>query len=66
MTAQSASLMVIFGATGDLAQRMLLPSLFALDADGLDQEIGLEALEVTPDPSLAAALPDLPPTLVIA
>lgn len=35
----------------------------ALDADGLDQEIGLEALEVTPDPSLAAALPDLPPTL---
>ncbi len=35
----------------------------ALDADGLDQEIGLEALEVTPDPSLAAALPDLPQTL---
>lgn len=26
---------VIFGATGDLAQRMLFPSLFNLDADGL-------------------------------
>jgi len=27
--------LLLFGATGDLAQRMLLPSLFALDADGL-------------------------------
>jgi glucose-6-phosphate 1-dehydrogenase len=27
--------LLIFGATGDLAQRMLLPSLCALDADGL-------------------------------
>src|ERR1700757_2599338 len=27
--------MVIFGATGDLAARMLLPSLYHLDADGL-------------------------------
>ena len=34
MTAQSASLMVIFGATGDLAQRMLLPSLYGLQRDG--------------------------------
>jgi glucose-6-phosphate 1-dehydrogenase len=25
--------LVLFGATGDLAQRMLLPSLFALHAD---------------------------------
>ncbi len=29
------STIVIFGATGDLAQRMLFPSLFNLDADGL-------------------------------
>ncbi|MFI4934010.1 MAG: glucose-6-phosphate dehydrogenase [Caulobacterales bacterium] len=27
--------LVIFGATGDLAERMLLPSLYFLDADGL-------------------------------
>jgi glucose-6-phosphate 1-dehydrogenase len=27
--------LVIFGATGDLAARMLLPSLYFLDADGL-------------------------------
>src|ERR1700744_2456159 len=27
--------LVIFGATGDLAARMLLPSLYHLDADGL-------------------------------
>jgi glucose-6-phosphate 1-dehydrogenase len=27
--------LLLFGATGDLAQRMLLPSLFGLDADGL-------------------------------
>jgi glucose-6-phosphate 1-dehydrogenase len=26
---------VIFGATGDLARRMLFPSLYFLDADGL-------------------------------
>ncbi len=35
MPAQPASLLVIFGATGDLAQRMLLPSLFGLSRDGL-------------------------------
>ena len=29
------STIVIFGATGDLAQRMLFPSLYNLDADGL-------------------------------
>lgn len=33
MTAKSG--MIIFGATGDLALRMLLPSLYGLDADGL-------------------------------
>ena len=27
--------LVLFGATGDLARRMLLPSLYGLDADGL-------------------------------
>jgi glucose-6-phosphate 1-dehydrogenase len=33
MTAPGA--FVIFGATGDLARRMLFPSLYFLDADGL-------------------------------
>ncbi len=31
----SADRLLLFGATGDLARRMLLPSLCALDADGL-------------------------------
>jgi glucose-6-phosphate 1-dehydrogenase len=35
MPPQPASLLTIFGATGDLAQRMLLPSLYGLQADGL-------------------------------
>lgn len=35
MSAQAANLLVIFGATGDLAQRMLLPSLYGLHRDGL-------------------------------
>jgi glucose-6-phosphate 1-dehydrogenase len=30
-----ADTLLLFGATGDLAQRMLLPSLYGLDADGL-------------------------------
>jgi len=30
-----ASTLLMFGATGDLAQRMLLPSLYGLDSDGL-------------------------------
>jgi glucose-6-phosphate 1-dehydrogenase len=30
-----ASTLLLFGATGDLARRMLLPSLYGLDADGL-------------------------------
>src|SRR3954469_9843984 len=29
------STLVMFGATGDLARRMLLPSLYGLDSDGL-------------------------------
>ena len=35
MPIQAASNLVIFGATGDLAQRMLLPSLCGLERDGL-------------------------------
>jgi len=35
MTIQAAANLVIFGATGDLAQRMLLPSLFGLERDRL-------------------------------
>ena len=31
----TADRLLLFGATGDLAQRMLLPSLCALDAEGL-------------------------------
>jgi len=27
--------LILFGATGDLAARMLLPSLYGLDSDGL-------------------------------
>jgi len=34
-TIQPAQSLLLFGATGDLARRMLLPSLFGLDADGL-------------------------------
>ena len=35
MPTKPAGTLLLFGATGDLAQRMLLPSLFGLDADGL-------------------------------
>jgi glucose-6-phosphate 1-dehydrogenase len=35
VTTSTASLLTIFGATGDLAQRMLLPSLYGLESDGL-------------------------------
>ncbi|MDB5736538.1 MAG: glucose-6-phosphate 1-dehydrogenase [Sphingomonas bacterium] len=34
-TAQPATRLLLFGATGDLSQRMLLPSLFSLHAEGL-------------------------------
>src|SRR5438270_1295710 len=33
--ADRTSTLVMFGATGDLARRMLLPSLYGLDSDGL-------------------------------
>src|SRR6185503_4063897 len=32
---QKATTLLLFGATGDLARRMLLPSLYGLDSDGL-------------------------------
>jgi len=35
MAKPSVSTLLLFGATGDLAQRMLLPSLYGLHADGL-------------------------------
>ena len=35
MAAQKVQTLLLFGATGDLARRMLLPSLYGLDADGL-------------------------------
>ena len=35
MTAKSCSALLLFGATGDLSRRMLLPSLFALHEDDL-------------------------------
>jgi glucose-6-phosphate 1-dehydrogenase len=38
-----ADRLLLFGATGDLARRMLLPSLFALDSDGL-LDPGLEII----------------------
>ncbi|TVV75625.1 glucose-6-phosphate dehydrogenase [Sphingomonas solaris] len=33
--ARAANALLLFGATGDLSRRMLLPSLYRLDADGL-------------------------------
>src|SRR6476659_8850412 len=41
--AERISTLVMFGATGDLARRMLLPSLYGLDSDGLLPE-GLRIL----------------------
>src|SRR5215210_3363824 len=32
---ERVSTLLLFGATGDLARRMLLPSLYGLDSDGL-------------------------------
>jgi len=43
MTAHRVSTLLLFGATGDLSHRMLLPSLYALHADGLLPE-GLKIL----------------------
>jgi glucose-6-phosphate 1-dehydrogenase len=38
MAATSCSALLLFGATGDLSRRMLLPSLYALHEDGLIDE----------------------------
>jgi glucose-6-phosphate 1-dehydrogenase len=35
MTLRTAALLTVFGATGDLARRMLLPALYRLHADGM-------------------------------
>lgn len=35
MTRDPVAKLLLFGATGDLSQRMLLPSLYGLHADGL-------------------------------
>src|SRR3990170_77578 len=35
MATEKVQTLLLFGATGDLARRMLLPSLYGLDADGL-------------------------------
>ena len=35
MTGDKVSTLLLFGATGDLSHRMLLPSLYGLHADGL-------------------------------
>ena len=40
------STLVMFGATGDLARRMLLPSLYGLDSDGLLPD-GLDSINPT-------------------
>src|SRR5215469_13099086 len=52
---------VIFGATGDLAQRMLFPSLYFLDSDGLLPQdvtiIGCSRAKMTDD-AFAARLHD--------
>ena len=49
----TANRLLLFGATGDLAQRMLLPSLCALDSDGLLPEdlaiTGTARTEMTDD-----------------
>ena len=50
-TAPECRALVLFGATGDLAKRMLWPSLYALDRDGLlpknYQLIGAATSELT-------------------
>ena len=56
---RAASNLVIFGATGDLAQRMLLPSLLGLERDGLLPEslevLGAARTEMTREAFLAVS-----------
>ena len=49
---------VLFGATGDLARRMLLPSLYGLDADGLLPQLHAELVR-------SGAMP-VPPAMTAA
>ncbi len=68
MSDGSAPLLVMFGATGDLAQRMLLPSLYGLERDGLlpagarilgtsRGDVGADAFRATVAQSIAARVP---------
>ena len=52
-----ANTLLLFGATGDLAQRMLLPSLAALAADGL-LPAGLKIIGTARTEMTDAAFPD--------
>ena len=65
---EKASTLIMFGATGDLARRMLLPSLYGLDSDGLlpddlriigtaRTELGDEAFRQKADEALKEHLP---------
>lgn len=49
-----------------LAARDLRAAVFADDTRANGYHLGFEALEATPDPALAALLPDLPPTIASA
>jgi glucose-6-phosphate 1-dehydrogenase len=55
--------LVIFGATGDLAARMLLPSLYFLDSEGLLPEalriVGSARTEMTPEAYVDSVRADL-------
>ena len=66
---EKASTLLMFGATGDLARRMLLPSLYGLDADGLlprdlriigtaRTDLDDEAFRARADEALKEHLPD--------
>jgi glucose-6-phosphate 1-dehydrogenase len=60
MTIQKVSTLLLFGATGDLSHRMLLPSLYGLDVDGLLPEklkiVGTARSELDDDSFRASAV----------
>ena len=56
MTRNPVGKLLLFGATGDLAQRMLLPSLFNLHSDGLLPE-GLTITGTVVSPEFIYTLP---------
>ena len=53
------STLLLFGATGDLARRMLLPSLYGLDSDGLLPDdlriVGTARTELSDDDDVLAS-----------